>query len=217
MTHAVVVGAAPAAAEEAFYRALLGSFDLVVAADAAGEWCVSLGRVPDIVIGDFDSAADGAADRLQAAGAHVIRLSRDKDVSDLDAAVEVAIDRGATAVTLTAAFTGRVDHTLSAFGSLSRAAARASAGARDPGWSATVATPDRRFEADLAVGTLFSVLSPTGAGGVTITGASFPLDGHDLGSLSSRGVSNEALGGTVRVSVTLGVVMVVVMDEAVTS
>jgi thiamine pyrophosphokinase len=217
VTHAVVVGAAPATDAGGFYRSLLGTFDLVVAADAAGEWCVSLGRVPDIAIGDFDSAADGAADRLQAAGALVIRLSRDKDVSDLDAAVEVAIDRGATAVTLTAAFTGRADHTLSAFGSLARAAARASADARDPGWTATATTPDRPFAAELAAGTLFSVLSPKGAGGVTITGASFPLDGHDLGSLSSHGVSNEASGGTVRVAVTAGVVVVFVMDDTITS
>jgi thiamine pyrophosphokinase len=217
MTHALVVGAAPATDAGAFYRALLGTFDMVIAADAAGEWCVSLGRVPDIAVGDFDSSADGAEDRLQAAGALVIPLAQDKDVSDLDAAVDAAIDHGATAMTLTAAFTDRVDHTLSAFGSLARAAARVSADAREPGWAATAATPDRPFEAELAAGTLFSVLSPTGARRVTITGASFPLDGQDLGSLSSHGVSNEALGGTVRVAVTGGVVMVLVMDGAVTS
>jgi thiamine pyrophosphokinase len=125
MTHALVVGAAPATGAEVYYRALLGTYDLVVAADAAGEWCASLGRVPGVVIGDFDSSADGAADRLGAAGALVIRLPRDKDVSDLDAAVDAAIDHGATNVTLTAAFTGRIDHTLCAFGSLTRRGLRA--------------------------------------------------------------------------------------------
>jgi thiamine pyrophosphokinase len=125
MTHALVVGAAPATGAEVYYRALLGTYDLVVAADAAGEWCASLGRVPGVVIGDFDSSADGAADRLGAAGALVIRLPRDKDVSDLDAAVDAAIDHGATNVTLTAAFTGRIDHTLCAFGSLTHPRGRA--------------------------------------------------------------------------------------------
>jgi thiamine pyrophosphokinase len=120
-------------------------------------------------------------------------------------------------VTLTAAFTGRVDHTLCAFGSLARAAARASADAREPGWTATGATPDRPFTAELTGGTLFSVLSAAGAGGVTITGAVFPLEGSELGPLSSRGVSNEACGGSVSVAVTRGVVMVLVMDHSVDS
>jgi thiamine pyrophosphokinase len=215
MTHTLVVGAAPAPNGEAFYRALLGDCDMVVAADAAGEWCVSLGRVPDIAIGDFDSAVQGAADRLRAAGASVVQLPRAKDLSDLDAAVDTAIAEGAEALTLTAAFTARVDHTLGAFGSLARAGARIRADAREPGWTALVVSASRPVSIDLAAGTLFSVLSPTSVSGVTITGARFPLHASDLDPLSSRGLSNEALGGNVCVRVTEGILLVVVQAESV--
>jgi thiamine pyrophosphokinase len=213
MTRALVVGAVPVAHAEVFYRALLSDCDVVVAADAAGEWCVSLGRVPDIAIGDFDSSAEGAEDRLRAAGASVVRLAQDKDVSDLDAAVNAAIDRGVDALTLTAAFTDRVDHTLGAFGSLARAGARVAARACEPGWMAVAVSPTRPFIANLTAGTRFSVLSPTGVGGVTILGARFPLDACDLRPLSSLGLSNEALGGRVSVRVSEGMLLVVVLAE----
>ena len=54
MTFTLVVGAAPAAGADDFYRGLLVSANAVVAADAAGPWCAALGRTPDVVVGDFD-------------------------------------------------------------------------------------------------------------------------------------------------------------------
>lgn len=122
MTAFTIVGASPAADDRDFYRALLAGSEAVIAADAAGEWCVALGRVPDLTIGDFDSAADGAVARLVAAGSRVVELPAEKDVSDLDAALERARRLGAQAVTFTAAFSDRIDHTLAALGTVLSAA-----------------------------------------------------------------------------------------------
>jgi thiamine pyrophosphokinase len=213
MIHAVIVGAAPLAGQDEFYRALIGGAGVLVAADAAGEWCVELGRVPDVVVGDFDSSAPGAAERLRELGAEVVLLARDKDVSDLDAAVDMALSRGVSSITLTGAYTARVDHTLCALGSLARAGAHVPAYVREPGWRAIAVTPDRPLQDDLDAGTTFSVVAIGAAQGVGISGARFPLASADMGPLSSLGLSNESLGGRLRVDVGRGLVIVIVVAD----
>jgi thiamine pyrophosphokinase len=211
MSGTLLVGAAPSTAPGAvkFYGLLLADADAVVAADAAGEWCADMGRVPDLVVGDFDSARSGAADRLREAGAEIITHPAAKDASDLDLAMRAAFARFGGPVTITAAFVARPDHTLAAMGTL----IRAGAGARavEPGWSAQVARPGEPIALELAAGAVFSVLAPAGADGVTIAGARWELSGAALAPLSSRGVSNESLGQTVWVSCYRGALLVIVI------
>ena len=208
----LIVGACPQAGAEEFYRTLLGEYPTVVAADAAGEWCADLGRVPDAVIGDFDSSRDGALARLSALDVEVVRLPVAKNESDLDACLSFARHSGVEAVDFCAAFVGRPDHTLAAFGTL-LAAADLKACVREPDWSAWALDAASRplLELDLAAGTTFSVLSPGGAKCVSIEGATFPLSHAALPGLSSLGVSNVAVGGTVRVAVETGAVLVLVV------
>lgn len=213
MSHAecLIVGAAPRAGEEGFYGSLLPAYRVVIAADAAGEWCVARGRRPDVVVGDFDSAAAGAVARLRAAGCRVVEIPRVKDVTDLDAALTEARAMGVSRIDFCAAFEDRVDHTLASLGTMLRAA---DLGARviEPGWSAWAldGRTNPRVELALADGATFSVLSPGGAAGVTVTGADYPLDDARVGALSGLGVSNVARGeGAVVVSVGSGVLLVI--------
>jgi thiamine pyrophosphokinase len=207
MTYTLIVGAVPVAGGESFYREMLGGAGHVVAADAGAEWCVGLGRVPDIAVGDFDSAADGAVERLRAAGVEVVVHPRDKDRTDLALAVELARDRWAAPLVLSAAFTERVDHTLAALGALTRAGT----GARvaEPDWSAYACTPAAPLEVDLEAGDTLSVIAVGPASGVTVEGVSWPLVSAHLETLSDLGVSNLAIGGRVRVSVTAGTLIVI--------
>ena len=211
MTYTLVAGAAPLAGFDEFYSSLLSGAGTVVAADAAGEWCIALGRTPDVVVGDFDSAAPGAAQRLRASGAEVVAFACDKDETDLDLALGIAMARTVAPVVVTAAFSMRLDHTLAAFGSLVRAGGGASA--REPGWRAWICTEERGLDLDLAAGTTFSVLAIGEARGVTITGAQWPLDDAALATLSGWGVSNRASGGLVTVTTSSGTLVVMVQEE----
>jgi len=56
----LIVGAAPVDGAERFYTGIVTCAQRVIACDAAAEWCLSLGRRPDAVVGDFDSATRGA-------------------------------------------------------------------------------------------------------------------------------------------------------------
>jgi thiamine pyrophosphokinase len=210
MSTVLIVGAAPAQDEHGFYARLLAGAGVVIAADAAGEWCAGLGRVPDVTVGDFDSAAQGAAERLRAAGSGVVTLPTAKDVSDLDACVDEARRRGVRELTFAAAFTGRVDHNLASFGSV-LAAADLGVRVEEPGWWAVPVTPEDPVSClRLPGGTVFTVIAPGGATGVTIEGCVYPLSDAALEPLSSLGLSNIASGDGVGIRTGSGRLLVIV-------
>jgi thiamine pyrophosphokinase len=211
MTYTLVVGAAPAQGAEEFYRRLVTEAAFVVAADGGGEWCVDLGRVPDVVVGDFDSARAGAASRLAEAGADVHEYPRDKDRTDLELAVEAATERAVWPVVITAAFTRRLDHTLAALGTL--AAAGPHARAAEPGWSAYACTAATPLAFDAVRGDLVSILSVGESSGVSVDGTAWQLRRARLAPLSGHGVSNSALGGRVTVTIEAGMLIVMVLRD----
>lgn len=206
---ALVLGAALRPGGDAFYAELLEEHELVVAADAAAEECVRLGRPPDVAIGDFDSATPGADARLAAIGVAVVRHPAEKDASDLDLAVEEARRRGASSVTISGAFDDRLDHTLAAFGSLIRAA-DLRARACEPDLAAWAL--DGRIRPSLRLhgtpGSLVSLLSPGGAQGVVLTGFRYAVRGGTLGPLESLGLSNVLEARTATVSIESGELLV---------
>lgn len=211
MTHTLVAGAAPLPGREAFYRDLLAEAAHVVAADAAGEWCVALGRVPDAVVGDFDGSDAGAVDRLRAMGALVETHPAEKDATDLDLAVAFALAAWDCPLVLTAAFTARIDHTLAALGVLTRLGAGACV--REPGWSAYSVRAAGSLALDVPAGTTVSVVALEPRTRVTIDGAAWPLDDAALPVLAGLGISNRALAGPFTVTATSGIVVIIVQDE----
>ncbi len=210
MNRTLVVGAAPAPGHEPFYRQLLADSPHVVAADAAGEWCVALGRVPDLVVGDFDGSAAGAVERLRALGCVVETHPAAKDRTDLELAVDRAVASWDSPIALTASFTSRIDHTLAAFGTLMRAGAGATA--NEPSWTAYVCQDSHAVALDLDAGVTVSVLALGTECAVTIEGARWPLHSAPLPPLSGLGISNSASGGPFRVSVTNGFAAVIVEE-----
>jgi thiamine pyrophosphokinase len=214
----LIVGAAPSPGSRAFYRALLAAADTVIACDGAGEWCVALGRIPDLVVGDFDSAAIGAEGRLIDLGISVERHPAAKDESDLDLALAAAQRLGSPFVTITAAFTERLDHTLCAIGTLYRGL-DLSPCIEEPGFMAVIvdATARPTVEIPVAMGATVSVLALQASSGVTLEGLEFPLTNGSLSLMSSHGLSNIAKGERVTVSVAVGTLLVIASREDVES
>jgi thiamine pyrophosphokinase len=207
----LVAGAAPwAQAPASFYADLARDHDLVVAADAAAEWLQGLGVTPDLAVGDFDSALDGAPERLAAAGVALRMVSADKDYTDLDLAVAEARAAGATSLTITAAFSARLDHTLAALGLLARTA-DLDGEAREPGLTvwALDGGSRRSLELPLESGALVSLAALLGpARGVTVTGTAYPLRDSEVPPVSGLGVSNKVVSPPARVSVASGSLLV---------
>ncbi len=83
--------------------------DLVIAADAGYLTAKRMGIVPDILLGDFDTlGVENIPDEIEC-----LRVPAEKNDTDTQLAVEVAIERGAEEIVIVGGMSGRIDHTLS--------------------------------------------------------------------------------------------------------
>jgi thiamine pyrophosphokinase len=114
--HVLIVGdgAVPTAAElDRAWPGWSDGIDLVVAADGGARHAAALGRRIDRWVGDGDSLGAAGLAELRAAGVPVELAPVDKDESDTELAIGVALDAAAARVTILGALGGaRVDHSL---------------------------------------------------------------------------------------------------------
>lgn len=185
----------------------------VVAADSGAVHAVGAGRTVDVLVGDLDSIPPALAHELEAHGVEVRRFPPDKDATDLALALDVALELGATAVTLVGGGGGRLDHLLA---NLLLLAADEYAGVEvdavmGPAHVAVV-RGHRRLSG--RVGELLSLLPVGGpARGVTTEGLHYPLRAATLRPGTSWGVSNRFAAAEATVTVTDGVVLAVAPGE----
>ena len=102
-------------------------YDMIICCDAGLDRAFELGIVPDIIIGDFDSA-----EKMQivipdddTAAPEVITLPHEKDMTDTEAACDLAYSRGAGVMTILGGIGGRFDHTMANIGLMSKYLGRA--------------------------------------------------------------------------------------------
>ena len=88
--------------------------DLVIAADSGWDNAMRLGVTPSVMVGDFDSVKE----KKIPDGVEIYRVPVEKDLTDTQLAVEVALARGARDLVIVGGLSGRVDHTLSNLGLL---------------------------------------------------------------------------------------------------
>ncbi|MFU8890986.1 MAG: thiamine diphosphokinase [Anaerosomatales bacterium] len=194
MDSALVVCAAPSPTCEAFYRDLIsGHAGAIIAADGGATLCLAVGRVPDVLVGDFDSVAPDVLARVRAAGVPVIASSADKDVSDLDLALQAVKDLGSPGATVTAAWSARLDHTLAAIGSVFAQRSLA-IDLTDPGMAGCLLDSDGRSSVTLlGAGATFSLFTLETGAVLSCRGARYELDHASLDPLSAHGLSNRLL------------------------
>ncbi len=85
---------------------------LIIAADGGAKHVRSLSKVPDYVIGDLDSISKGDLDKLSDAGVPVIVYPHKKDQTDLELALNLAVEKGAEEILIFSAMGLRWDMTL---------------------------------------------------------------------------------------------------------
>jgi thiamine pyrophosphokinase len=172
---------------------------VVIAADGGARHADGLGLAIDTWVGDGDSIAPDALDRLAASGVTIRRAAAAKDESDTELAVLEALAHGPDEVVILGALGGvRFDHTLANVGLLAmpqlagrravlldeRTRVRLITAPDGAGQGIRLAVPGR-------VDDLVSLL-PYGEGvvGVTTEGLAYPLADEPLPPGPARGLSN---------------------------
>lgn len=212
MTYPLVIGGAPAGSSAQRARTVLAA-GMVIAVDRGAELALAVGRVPDLYVGDGDSITPEARERLRAEGVSSIDLDVEKDMSDLDAALDELARRGLTDVHLTAVTDGRLDHALVVIGGLFRHPELRPV-LEEPGLGAWLLSGGHRERITVSgKERTFSVLAGPSGATVTVEGARWPLDRVHLEPLASHGLSNTVADAAASVIVHEGSVLVVVPTE----
>lgn len=184
--------------------------DFVIAADRGYRYLEELGRVPDLVLGDFDS--------LGAVPVHdqVICLPAEKDDTDTLYAVRVGLERGYTRFLLHAALGGdRLDHTIANLQTLLFLTLRGGRGWLLGGDDTVLSVLHEEavtFPAEQE-GMLSVFCLGDRAEGVDLTGVKYPLRDACLTQDLPLGVSNEFTGVPAGIRVRKGNLLILWHDD----
>lgn len=93
-------------------RALIRPDDFILCADGGTRHAISLGLVPNVVIGDLDSVTEEERRNMKELGVEMIQHPADKNETDLELAIDHALALKPDQILILAALGGRMDQTL---------------------------------------------------------------------------------------------------------
>ena len=175
--------------------------DLVIAADSGWNNAKSLGVEPALLLGDFDSLGK----QNLPDGPEIYQVPAEKDLTDTQLAVEMALSRGATEILIIGGLSGRLDHTLSNLAILAHL--------NEKKIPSTMTDGQNRARFVRNSGALiprggYKYLSLIAADkvvkGVSVKGCKYPLENAKLKSTHQYAVSNEIEGNCALVEVKKG-------------
>lgn len=194
-------------------KAMLPQVDYVICADGGVRHARDLGVVPDLIVGDFDSLPDEVLREYSMAGIPIKRYPADKDKTDMQIAVDTAVDMGASQVFLLGAFGSRWDHSYANMLMLYRLATRGIK-AQILDSHNVVMVSSGKVEIEGEVGQTLSLLPLSGDVRILRTdGLKYPIVDGILPLDFPYGVSNVLVKPRAEVHVGSGWVMVVVARD----
>ncbi len=186
------------------------SYDAVICADGGLRWAKRLDLTPTILIGDYDSM-----DRPT--GENLIVLPQEKDMTDTEAALDLAIREGAKQIAIIGGLGGRFDHTMGNIGLLCKSAASGVQVSLEDGYNKVFLLTPGTYRLERGRFHYFSLIAYGGpVTGLTLEGAKYLLHNHTLTYDTSLGVSNEVASGykQVTISFTDGLLLVIQTNDA---
>ena len=183
--------------------------DCIIAADGGWRWCQEAGVTPALLLGDFDSLEQIPA------FPHILRVSVEKDDTDMMLAIKEGLRRGETVFHLYGGLGGtRGDHTIANLQSLLYLASH---GAQ--GWlygDGEVYTAIRNGAVTFPAqerGILSVFCFGADAEGVTIRGGQYEVEDVTLSADFPLGVSNHFVGAPITVSVRQGSLLIGLLNK----
>lgn len=188
------------------------NFDVVIAADSGIEFLYRHQLKPDILVGDFDSAnKEIVAYYKNDPEVEFREFQPEKDDTDTEIAVLLAIEKGADEVHLLGATGSRIDHMLANVALLGLLLER-----QIPAYLVDAQNRIRLIngrtliEKAVQYGDYVSLLPFMGeVRGLTLTGFKYPLENYTMGGYHSIGVSNEIVEEKAVITMKNGILLMV--------
>lgn len=203
---AIVVADAPNT-DLAPFQSMIAAADIVISADGGARHLLAQHILPHIAVGDFDSLEAQALERLGQAGVEIVRHPTHKNETDLELALLVALERGATDIAVLAALGGRPDQHLANLQLLTHPAlAQACVRLLHRRWQVFAIRDRARIFG--TPGDTVSLLPMTEAvSGIVTEGLYYPLRDEMLRLGPARGVSNVLVGTDADVRIASGILL----------
>jgi len=173
----------------------------LVCTDGAANWVLERDIVPDIVIGDMDSLRSEIRAKIEK---NTLRHIPSQENTDLEKAIDYALEQGYDAATILGATGKREDQTLANLYLLVKYAGDIHIQLLTNYCTIEPVTDSLTVHAE--IGQVISLLPVGQTEGVSTTGLEYPLENEVL-EIGSRGVSNCAVENEVTVSLTSGALL----------
>ena len=164
----------------------------LIAADSGMMHAAALRAMPELWVGDFDSA--GSELTVQYRDVPRETFPAEKDVTDGAIAVAEAIRRGASEILLLGGLGGQTDHTAGLLGQSIAIARKGLPCLLTSGTEEAWPLIPGRMKVDLPLETRLSIIPFSDLEGLDLTGVKWPLEKRDVPLGSTLTLSNVALG-----------------------
>ena len=178
------------------------SCDYIIAADGGALQCLKLGIKPDLIIGDMDSI-DPVAETTFVEIERIL-FPREKDKTDTECAVDEALKRNYSQVTILGGVGGRIDHTIGNMALTAKHAGKVALITKD-GLLVGLG-PSHKCTLDGTIGSIVSIVAWGESAKVQTRGLKYPID-NEVFETGSRGISNEISGTPSSIYVNNGIIL----------
>jgi thiamine pyrophosphokinase len=171
-------------------RPIVSPEDTLIAVDGGLRHLVALGLSPTLIIGDLDSADPELVRKFKNQNVEIRRFPAKKDQTDLELALDAAIDMGPAKIVVVGALGGRIDQTLGNIFLLTKPElARINIRLMDGNQELFLIRESAQLQGQ--PGQRVSLLPLQGpVEGVRTEGLKYPLDNETLYPDQTRGISN---------------------------
>jgi thiamine pyrophosphokinase len=183
--------------------------DWIIAADGGTMTALRWGWLPHAIVGDLDSLPTGLREQLEGVGCRFVVFPARKDRTDLELALEHAVDGGATEIVVLGARGGRLDQELANVLLLGRAKwTDVPIKLMDGAEEACVIRSECTIDGDVGDTVSLIALTPQ-VSGLSTQGLEWPLQDATLAFGSTLGISNRLVEPVASVQVKQGTLLAV--------
>ena len=189
--------------------ALLRPDDFILCADGGSRHALALKRIPNLVMGDLDSAEKNDLQLLQKTRVPIELFPRDKNETDLELALTRALELNPDQIMIVAALGGRLDQTLSNIALLTSPSLAGRDIRLDDGVEEVFFCRDQVQVHGGSGDTLSLIPWESAVRGIQTQGLKWPLYNETLYLSKTRGISNEMLSDLASIKIESGLLLVV--------
>lgn len=188
--------------------------DWVIAADGGAFHLHKAGLAPDVLLGDFDSIPASILEEIrQQNHSEIMTFPTNKDFTDMELALNSAVERGADEIVILGACGSRLDHTTTNIHLLYKLLTKGIRGYIEDDNNRIYLIKDKLTIKKQDNRKVSLLPLPPHVSGLTTSGLSYPLSDATLAFGTGRGISNEFSEDTATVTLKEGLLLVFVSKD----